>query len=76
MDKILHGLDGVGCYLDDIIVTGSSDEEHLANLERVLTRLSQFGLRLKKSKCVLMQSSVEYLGYKVDAEGLHPSHRG
>ena len=73
MDKILHGLDGVGCYLDDIIVTGSTDEEHLTNLDQVLSRLSRFGLRLKKSKCMFMQSSVEYLGYKVDAEGIHPS---
>ncbi|XP_030850652.1 uncharacterized protein K02A2.6-like [Strongylocentrotus purpuratus] len=73
MDKILHGLKGVGCYLDDIIVTGSSDEEHASNLESVLKRLSQFGLRLKRSKCAFMQDSVEYLGHVVDAGGLHPS---
>ena len=29
------------------------------------------GFRLKKSKCHLLQSSVEYLGFKVDADGLH-----
>nr|XP_054769557.1 uncharacterized protein K02A2.6-like [Lytechinus pictus] len=73
MNKILHGLRGVGCYLDYIIVTGSNDQEHASNLERVLKRLSQFGLRLKQSKCVFLQESVEYLGHVVDAEGLHPS---
>ncbi|XP_030847129.1 uncharacterized protein K02A2.6-like [Strongylocentrotus purpuratus] len=73
MDKILHGLKGVGCYLDNIIVTGSSDKEHASNLESVLKRLSQFGLRLKRSKCAFMQDSVEYLGHVVDAGGLHPS---
>ena len=29
MDKILHGLPGVICYIDDILVTGKDDEEHL-----------------------------------------------
>ncbi|CAC5376810.1 unnamed protein product [Mytilus coruscus] len=39
MDKVLEGLDGVGCILDDLIITGKSDEEHLKNLELVLKRL-------------------------------------
>lgn len=26
---------------------------------------------MKKEKCALLQSSVEYLGHKIDAEGLH-----
>ena len=37
----------------------------------MLARLQQYGLRLKKDKCFLFQSSVEYLGYIIDAEGLH-----
>lgn len=73
MDKILAGLSGVGCYLDDIIITGKDDEEHLENLQKVLDRLRQFGLRLKRSKCVFFADSVEYLGYHVNAEGIHPS---
>ena len=35
MDIILQGLSGVICYIDDILITGSSDKEHLANLEEV-----------------------------------------
>ena len=33
MDQVLSGLPGVQCYLDDILVTGKSEEEHLVNLE-------------------------------------------
>ena len=40
MDKILRGLNKVGCIMDDIIITGHSDEEHLSNLQAVLARLS------------------------------------
>ena len=39
MDTILQGLSGVICYIDDILITGSNDTEHLQNLERVLQRL-------------------------------------
>ena len=66
MDQVLHGLKGVVCYLDDILVTGKDDEEHLVNLKATLERLKQHGLRLKRSKCVFMADSVEYLGYRVD----------
>ena len=71
MDTILQGLDGVICYIDDILVTGATPEEHLKNLEAVLKRLQEHGIRLKLEKCKFMQASVEYLGYRIDAEGLH-----
>ena len=71
MDEILQGLPNVICYLDDILVTGASDQEHLKNLEKVLARLKKNGLRLKKSKCSFMQSSVTYLGHQIDASGIH-----
>ena len=29
MDSILQGMEGVACFLNDILVTGSSEEEHL-----------------------------------------------
>ncbi|CAC5381590.1 unnamed protein product [Mytilus coruscus] len=50
MDKVLEGLDGVGCILDDLIITGKSDEEHLKNLELVLKRLSEYGKLLSSTK--------------------------
>ncbi|PIK62342.1 hypothetical protein BSL78_00660 [Apostichopus japonicus] len=73
MDQILGGLNGVGCYLDDIIVTGKTDEEHLRNLGQVVKKLDEVGLRLKESKCSFFQDSIEYLGFIVDAKGIHPS---
>ena len=35
MDTILQGLPGVICYIDDILVTGPTDKEHLQNLGQV-----------------------------------------
>ena len=71
MEKILQGIPKIACYLDDILITGQDDEEHLTTLQKVLERLHQWGLRLKESKCSFMKNSVNYLGYIVDAEGIH-----
>ena len=46
----------VVCRVDDILVSGKTDEEHLANLNEVLSRLGSAGLRLKMSKCSFMLS--------------------
>ncbi|CAM4511130.1 unnamed protein product [Leuciscus chuanchicus] len=59
-------------FLDDILVTGRNDEEHLQTLARVLERLQEAGLRLKRSKCSFMEKEVTFLGHKVDETGLHP----
>ncbi len=45
MDKILHSLHHVVWYVDDILVTVATDEEHLSNLDEVLRRLEKHGLR-------------------------------
>ena len=47
MENVLQGLPGVSVYIDDILVTGKTLEDHLKNLEAVLTRLEEAGLRLK-----------------------------
>ena len=39
MDSLLQGIPHTLRYLDDILVTGTTEEEHLSNLEEVLKRL-------------------------------------
>ncbi|KAL5496662.1 hypothetical protein EMCRGX_G012995 [Ephydatia muelleri] len=70
MDEILQGIPHVVCYLDDILISGSSDEEHLANLEEVMKRLKAAGVHLCRGKCVFWSESVEYLGHVVSRKGL------
>ena len=48
-------------YIDDIILTGASDEEHRGTLDKVLERLESAGLQLKAEKCFFMQPRVVYL---------------
>ncbi|KRX63803.1 Retrovirus-related Pol polyprotein from transposon 17.6 [Trichinella sp. T9] len=71
MQKALRGLKWKTClvYLDDIIVFGKTEEEHLERLEVVLQRLQSVGLKIK-SKCQLMRQSVRYLGHIVTQHGV------
>ena len=73
MDKVLQGLNKVGCIMDDIIITGASDEEHLSNLRAVLDRLSEYNIQLNEKKCSFLADSVEYFAFRVDKDGIHPT---
>ena len=59
-------------YLDDILISGKSESEHMATLEAVLQRLAGAGLHLKREKCTFLVPSVTYLGYRIDSQRLHP----
>ena len=59
-------------YLDNVIITGKDDEEHLKNLALVLEKISQAGLRLKRSKCQLMKEKMVALGHVLSAKGIQP----
>lgn len=72
IEELLRGIPHVAVYLDDILLTGLDKADHLRNLDTVLTRMEEAGLRLKHSKCTLLQEEVEYLGHRVDVQVLHP----
>ena len=73
MESLLRGLPMVCVYIDDIIVSGKTQEEHLHNLNEVLQRLQSAGLHLKKEKCSFFLPEVDYLGHTISAEGLRLS---
>jgi len=73
MESILQGIPNVAVYIDDLLVTGKTDQEHLSTLKQVFERLKQHGLRIKRSKCAFMCLSVEYLGHIVSEKGLQPT---
>ena len=72
MDQILQGMDKVRCHIDDTLIRTESHGD-LQVLDEVLTRLEKHGILAKRSKCEFMVLSVEFLGYRVDREGRHPT---
>ena len=63
MDLILAGLQWSNClvYLDDVIILGRNFHDHLQNIQSVLHRIDEAGLKLKPPKCKFFRESVEYL---------------
>lgn len=51
MDLTLSDFPGVYAYLDDIVVTGSSQQEHDIRLHNTLQRLQDRDWRLRAEKC-------------------------
>lgn len=76
MDQILQGMDHVACYIDDVLITGATREEHLENLAEVLRRLHAHRICLKLDKCHFLRDSVEYLGHRIDAVISHVMEDG
>ena len=59
-------------FLDDIILFNDSFDSHLKNLNEVLGRLTNAGLKLKPSKCHLLQQEVVFLRHVVSETGIKP----
>ena len=72
MDTVLSGLNYEIClaYLDDIIVYSHDLETHLQRLEQLFIRLREAHLKLKPSKCCMLQKRVTFLGYTVSQDGV------
>ena len=60
-------------YLDDVIVFGCMEEEHLERLRIVFERFWEFNLKLKPSKCSFFQLEIVYLAHHVLRWGILPS---
>ena len=67
MEEVLRQLQFDKClvYLDDINVLGKDFNTALENLRAVFLRLRQANLKLKVSKCQLLQKQVVFLGHSV-----------
>ena len=72
MSECLAGLAGTLCLMDDILIYGSTQEEHDTRLRAVLTRLQDIGITLNYDKCVFSVSSLKYLGQIIDRSGVRP----
>ncbi len=75
MNEILAGLPGVVCQIDDILVFGSTQEEHDTNLEKVLKRIEKAHVTLSKEKCEYNQATITFLGHVVGPDGAKQTQR-
>jgi len=75
MDSMIAGLDKVFAYIDDLVVGGITIEEHNNNLHKLLQRIHDYGFHICMEKCKFFATEINYLGYIIDGQGLHPDKK-
>ena len=73
MKKLLHGLDNVEFYWDDILVHTRTWEEHIKALRELFNRLLAAGMTIRPTKCLFGVNTVDFLGHRLE-EGLIGLH--
>jgi len=72
MRLVMHDMDNVKCYVDDIIIATVTWAEHVETIKGVLQRLRAAGLTLRPSKCLVGVESLDCLGHHVDGQFIKP----
>ncbi|UYV83878.1 hypothetical protein LAZ67_X000489 [Cordylochernes scorpioides] len=70
MTQLLGKIEGVVCFMDDIVVYGSSLEEHNERVRQVLKKIQEEGMTLNPEKCQFGVKTVKFLGHSLSSEGL------
>ena len=66
----MRDIPGVFLYLDDILILGATE---MKCLRLVVSALQTAVLKLSINKCTIDVTSVAYLDYRIDREGLYPT---
>lgn len=53
-----------------IVIYGKTKAEHNENLRRILTRLGEFKLKVKPSKCQFLTQEIHFLGHRITPQGV------
>ncbi|XP_076049782.1 uncharacterized protein LOC143030516 [Oratosquilla oratoria] len=69
MNFITTGLEGVRCYLDDIVVFGDTWEEHLDRLKTLFAALAANSLTVNLAKSEFGHAQITFLGHVVGQGG-------
>ena len=72
MDAMLTGIMKATAFLDDIIVSGTSQDELLQRLISVFECIQQYGFHVRAEKCQFYQTLIRYLGFIFDKTGQCP----
>ena len=74
IENLLQGIKGMSIYIDDILIYlwfypawAFTDPRHHAWEAR------NSGLKLNRAKCYFLRDWIEYLGYIINRDGLHPT---
>ena len=70
LNQALEGLPGVFCIADDVLIIGTNDPDHDANLEKLLLRCREKGISLNPDKFKLRCPTIPFHGHLLTKDGL------
>lgn len=62
----------VAVFFDNILVYSTNLDSHVLHLKSILSILSERNFLLRKSKCLLAQQRLNYLGHVISSQGVAP----
>ncbi|KIH64820.1 reverse transcriptase [Ancylostoma duodenale] len=73
MNKMVAGLRCVATFLDDILVCGRTEQEHVENMRALIERIAEYRFKVRIEKCSLAKPEIGYLGFIVDEYDRRPN---
>ena len=73
IEQILAGCEGVLVYLDDILVFGTTAEEHDRRLEAVRAALAEYNVTIHPGKSEFSKTELPFLGHQLSSGALSPT---
>lgn len=73
MESILAECKNTVVFIDDIMISGSTEEEHDLAVKHTLAVLKRYGILLNIHKCKFKQTEISFLGHVLSPEGVSPS---
>lgn len=70
MNFAFENVEGVEPYIDDILIFGSTREEHDSRLLKVLNIAKNKGLKFNKEKCKVGVTEIKFLGHILSGNGI------
>ncbi len=72
MSQSFGDLEGVETDIDDILVWGTTTEEHDQRLKKTFQWCQEISLTFNETKCEFGTTEVVYIGHKLTAQGVKP----
>ena len=72
MDTMLVDIEDAAAYIDDIIIGGTTMENHFENVNKVLQKLQEYNFHIKFEKCTFFANEITYLGNIMSKDGIRP----
>ena len=72
MDQVLRGVPAAYTYIDDVLISSPTPEQHLDDLRAVFTRLASHGIVINPNKCLFGVAQLDFLGHHIDQHGITP----